>query len=83
MQATDVMIVIAQHANTTFTALAALQVSKRERMYIDTFTSMCKTLHPDLSDVSLNSRRMHEASYLTVYSALSKNGMLHRQNGKR
>ena len=82
-QATDVMVVIAQHANTTFTALAALQASERERMYIDAFTSMCKALHPDLSDASLDARRMHEASYLTVYSALSKLGMLRRRNGKR
>ncbi len=59
-QAGDVMLAIAQHANTTFAAFAAMQASERESKFIQAFTAMCQSLHPDLSEESLDTRRMHE-----------------------
>jgi hypothetical protein len=82
-QATDVMIVIEEHCGMTFQRLAALSAQDREAKYIEAFQTMCRRLHPGLSDEQLDAKRLYENSYTTVYSALSKQKMLRKCLGKR
>lgn len=82
-QATDVMIVIEDECGMTFQRLAALSAQDREAKFISAFQALCRKLHPGLPDEQLDAKRLHENSYMTIYSALSKKQMLCKSLGKR
>ena len=82
-QATDVMIVIQNECQMSFQDLQALSAQQREAKFVNAFQNMCKRLHPNVSDEDLDAKRLHENSYMTVYSSLSKKRMLRKTLGKR
>ena len=82
-QAHDVMILIEKHAGMKMKDMADLTARAREAKFVQAFHQLCSRLHPELTDEELDAKRMGDRSFTTIYSLLSKKGLLRKTLGKR